>query len=1577
MNHRLISGTGGELSHRASQDLTSLLVGRLHQIASTCALVAILALLSGCTLGSSNSNNSGSGGSGGSGGGGGTTAISVSVAAVPPNSGVVSASSTASYMATVTGDSTNSGVTWSLGSSAGSLSNQAAFTVTYDAPGTVPSPNSITLTATSVADTSQSGSATFTIGASDISVTISGGFSSVVVEAPSIPLTANVNNDDSGSGVTWTLTAGGTACSPSCGTLTPAPVPSFGASYTPPLNLAASPDNAPKITATSVTDSTKSANFSFTIVAGINFVQVNSSEPQTPQTTVSAPYPLAQNAGDLNVVAVGWPNSTSSVTSVTDTTGNTYALASAPMIVSSFGTEALFYAKNIAASDGNTVTVAFNAATPFVDLRILEYSGVDPVYPIDVTASAQGNSATSDSGPATTNLGNELIFGANFVQTGTAAAGTGFTTRIITVPDSDIAEDEIEPTTGTYDATAALTSSCQWIMQLAAFRPAGSGAVPPVQVSISPTSANIGELSQQQFSATVLNSSNTAVTWTLSGVGCSGATCGTLVNGPTANPVSYEAPVALPTPPTVTLTAMSSADTSKSASATITILAAPPISVAISTLTPTVLVNAFQPFSASVANDPNSAGVTWALSGSGCTGAACGTLLSTTTASTTYKAPGAVPTPPAVTLKATSITDPTKSASATITVSETLSAIQFVQVNSNEPQTPVVSVSAPYLAPQNAGDLNIVVVGWANTDTNVLSVADTSGNSYTLAVGPTVQSGGGSQAIYYAKNIAAAAGTNTVTVAFTAEAPFVDLRILEYSDIDPLYPLDATAAAGGNSAASTSGPATTNFPNELIFGANYAQGATSAPGSGFTSRIITAPDGNIAEDDIVSAVGTYNASATLTSSTNWVMQMATFRAAGSPPPIITVSIAPGTASVGTSLPQQFFASLSNTTNTNVNWTLSGTGCSGSSCGTLSSATANPVTYTGPTSIPSPAMVTLTATSVANNTSFATAAITVVTPAVAVSLAPRGTSITETQTQAYTATVTGTLSTAVTWYVDGAQNGNSTVGTLAVSGDTAIYSPPAATGQHTITVTSVADVTMSASALIAVTDFAGTLTYHNDVARTGQNTHEFALTTTTVNSATFGLLFSCPVDGYVYAQPLYVPNVTIPGKGVHNVLYIATEHDSVFAFDADSPSCQQLWFTSLLLNGGSAIPPADTGDLDDIYPEIGITGTPAIDTLAGTLFVVAATKESGSYVQRLHALSITTGSEQPHSPVVISASVAGTGDASSGGFIAFDPLRHLQRPALLLANGYVYVAFGSHADLDPYHGWLMAYNETSLAQGSVWCSTPNGSRGAYWNTGDGPAVDPQGSIYEMTANGTFDANTGGGDYGDSILRFTATSGVLTLQDSFTPYNQAELSSADLDLGSGGVVVLPDLTGSNPHLLIGGGKDGVLYLVDRDDLGGYAGSDHVVQEITATTNVGVYNLGMFDTLAYWNANIYVAPVQASLEAFSQNTSSGAFSTDPTSASNEVYNGRGTNPVVSASGTTNGLVWALDISAFKTSGAAILRAYDATNLATTLYDSSLVPNNRDQGGPAVKFSLPTVANGKVYIGNQGAITVYGLLP
>jgi hypothetical protein len=377
------------------------------------------------------------------------------------------------------------------------------------------------------------------------------------------------------------------------------------------------------------------------------------------------------------------------------------------------------------------------------------------------------------------------------------------------------------------------------------------------------------------------------------------------------------------------------------------------------------------------------------------------------------------------------------------------------------------------------------------------------------------------------------------------------------------------------------------------------------------------------------------------------------------------------------------------------------------------------------------------------------------------------------------------------------------------------------------------------------NFADVTTYHNDNARTGQNLNETILTPANVNSTQFGLLFIAPtIDGYVYAQPLYLSNVTLPGQGAHNVVFVATEHDSVYAFDADTYG-SPLWHVNFLSSGGttvvSTVPNSDLGT-GDIVPEIGITGTPVIDPKTGTLYLVAKTKETtgttSTYVQRLHALDVTTGQECPGSPVVIQASVPGTGLGNSNGTLAFNALRENQRPALLLLNGIVYIAWASHGDIDPYHGWLIGYNATTLQQVAVFNTTPNGTRGGIWQGGGGPAADSSGNIYFMTGNGTFSApNLGTGiDYGDSFLKLS-TSGGLSVLDWFTPYNESTLEQGDADLGAGGVLLLPDSVGSNAHqhLMVGSGKQGTIYLVDRGD-----GSTQTMGEFTPNVNNNLQTL-----------------------------------------------------------------------------------------------------------------------------------------
>jgi Legume lectin domain/Chitobiase/beta-hexosaminidase C-terminal domain len=514
-----------------------------------------------------------------------------------------------------------------------------------------------------------------------------------------------------------------------------------------------------------------------------------------------------------------------------------------------------------------------------------------------------------------------------------------------------------------------------------------------------------------------------------------------------------------------------------------------------------------------------------------------------------------------------------------------------------------------------------------------------------------------------------------------------------------------------------------------------------------------------------------------------------------------------------------------------------------------------------------------------------------------------------------------------------------------------------------------------------------VTQHNDIGRTGQNTNETILTPSNVNSTTFGKLFSLVVDGYVYAQPLYVPGVVVPGQGTHNVLYIATEHDTVYAFDADTGGFP-LWKTSFLINGATTVPYQDV-IAADIRPEIGITGTPVIDPVAKTIYVVAKTLEGAAFVFRLHALDIGSGAEKSGSPVIISGSVPGTGSGSTSGTLPFNSKWENQRPGLLLLNGYVYVGFAAHGDNGPWHGWILSYNATNLQAAGVWCTSPNGIGSGLWSAGAGLSADTVGTgrIFVATGNGDFPvagdvvpnpapAPSASVDYGDSIVQLTVSAtGQITPTDYFVPYNAESLEGADTDLGSGGILIPPNQGGTNPDILIEAGKQGNMYILNRDQLtndgshfcNGCTSDPEILEPVIG--GIG----GLWSVPAYWNGNVYVWGNSAHLRAYSLANS--IVSRSPTSQSAETNSYPGATPVVSASGTTNGIVWAMDTSAYSTSGPAILRAYDATNVSNLRYASNLT-SGRDTVGPAVKFAVPTVVNGKVYVGAQYEVDVYALL-
>jgi len=520
--------------------------------------------------------------------------------------------------------------------------------------------------------------------------------------------------------------------------------------------------------------------------------------------------------------------------------------------------------------------------------------------------------------------------------------------------------------------------------------------------------------------------------------------------------------------------------------------------------------------------------------------------------------------------------------------------------------------------------------------------------------------------------------------------------------------------------------------------------------------------------------------------------------------------------------------------------------------------------------------------------------------------------------------------------------------------------------------------LSLLAFLCSSSAAQVTTSQYDNARTGANLSETILTPTSVNAKQFGKVFSFPVDGPIYAQPLYLSRVEVPGKGVHDVVYVATEHDSVYAFDADGQISEPLWKVSFAHPDAGVTPvPARDVDCPFITPEMGITSTPVIDLKTGTLYVLARTKErkgtlsADEYVQRLHALAITTGVEKLGGPVVIQASVPGRGAGSSGGQVRFNPLRDNPRASLLLVNDRVYLTWASSCDVGPYHGWVMAYDAHTLAQAGVFNTSPDAQESGIWAGDTGPAADQDGNIFVATGNGTFDAANNGRDYGDSVLKLGWNSGRLGVIDYFTPYNQDSLNRNDKDLGSGGVVLLPAQSGAQVHALVVTGKGGVIHVVNRDTMGKFHATDdsNALQELAAAPDEA------FGAAAYWNGHVYFQFSHDVLKDFS--VSNGRLSQDPVARSTTRFVDPGSTPTVSANGQKNAIVWVLSSRGWRSADrAAVLYAYDATNVAHELYNSEQ-NSGRDHAALATRFSIPTVIDGRVYIGTRSELDVYGLLP
>jgi len=498
-----------------------------------------------------------------------------------------------------------------------------------------------------------------------------------------------------------------------------------------------------------------------------------------------------------------------------------------------------------------------------------------------------------------------------------------------------------------------------------------------------------------------------------------------------------------------------------------------------------------------------------------------------------------------------------------------------------------------------------------------------------------------------------------------------------------------------------------------------------------------------------------------------------------------------------------------------------------------------------------------------------------------------------------------------------------------------------------------------------------LTYHNDIARTGQNLTETTLTTSNVASATFGKLGFYSADGLVDAQPLCASNVAVPSNGPHNMLIVPTEHGSVYALDADSGAT--IWQVSTLKTGETT---SDDRNCSQITPEIGVTSTPVIDRGSGpngAIYVVAMSKDaSGNYHQRLHALDLALGTELFGGPVDVQATYPGTGDNSNGTSVVFDPGQYAERSALLLLNSVIYTGWTSHCDIRPYTGWIIGYSESTLAQTSVLNVTPNGNEGAIWMAGAGLAADSSGNIYFLDANGDFDVNlTGGfpsdGDYGNAFMKLSTSNG-LAVADYFEMDNEASENGSDTDLGSGGMIVLPDLNDSSGHtwhLAVGAGKDSNLYVVNRDSMGKFSSNNSsIYQELP-----GALPGGVFAMPAYFNNTIYYGSVGSPIQAFT--ITNAMLSTTATSQTANSFAYPGTTPSVSANGTSNGIVWAIE-----NNSPAVLHAYNAANL-NEIYNSNQASSNRDQFGSGNKFMVPTIVNGKVFVGTPNGVAVFGLLP
>ena len=1305
-------------------------------------------------------------------------------------------------------------------------------------------------------------------------------------------------------------------------------------------------------------------------VTTISFVQSNYGAPQSSPASVAVKYTAAQKAGDLNVVAVGWNDSTAAVSSVTDSSGNTYQRAVGPTTVAGTVSQSIYYARNIlaAAAGANTVTVQFSTGAAFPDIRILEYSGADLANPVDVTAGATGSGGTTNSGSATTTNATDLIFGANMVTGTTSGPGTGFAQRVLTSPDSDIAEDRAVTATGSYSATAPASGS--WVMQMVAFRTPVSTV--DTQAPTAPGNLTGSAISGSQINLSwTVSTDNVGVTQYLvercQGVGCTsfaqiGTSAGTTYNDTgltVSTSYSYRARA---TDGAGNLSVYSNVASVTTLSPDTQAPTTP------SNLTATAISGS--QINLGWTGSTDNVGVTGYLI-ERCQGVGCTTFARLQTVpGTSYSDTGLLP-----------------NTSYTYQVKATDAAGNFSPYSSTATTTTLATIPglvAAYSFDEGAGTAVADLSGNGNTGT-LANTTWTSASKY----GNALVFNGTSSRVTVNDSASLRLSTGMTLEAWVNPSAVTSAwRDVVYKGNDNYF-LEATTDKGTPGGGVTIGSVdavirgtTSLTPNTwshlaLTYDSStirlYVNGVQVSTVARTGSIVSSANPLQIGGDSIfgqffkgtIDEVRVYNAAL---SQSQIQTDMATPVGTGGPLPLLSLSSSTinfGSVSTGMTSPAQpvTVANIGGAALAISNIVISG-GNTGdfaqtNNCGATllagGSCTIN-ITFS-----PATTGARSSAVTISDNAPGAPHTIALSGTGTGFAVAPRAAVLMAAQAQQFT-TTGGT----VTWSVDGVTGGSASSGTITSAG---VYTSPNGTGTHIVTATTT-DLSQSASATVYLTNYAGTFTHHNDYLRTGQNTHETVLSLANVNQANFGKLFSYTLDGIAFASPLYVANVNILGKGVHNVVYVATEHDSVYAWDADGLSTTPLWKVSFLKSGVTSVPCGDTGECGDIPTEIGITGTPVIDSVTGTLYVVAKTKEGVNYVQRLHALDITTGAEKFGGPVTIQASVSGSGEGSAGGQMAFSQLRENQRPALVLANGNVYMGWASHGDQHPWHGWVIAYNATTLQQAAVFCVTPDGYGGGIWSSGGGLGADASGNIYFTTGNGDFSANTGGKNYGDSIVKLGPTGSVV---DYFTPFDQANMEAQNFDLSSAGPVLLLDQPGSVPHLLVAAAKSGTIYVVNRDNMGHFhAGNDsQIVQSLPGILPNGLQEEGNYSAPAFFNGYIYFAAVNDTLKAFQ--LTNGLLSNGPTSQSLEIYPNRGGSFAVSSNGNANGIVWAMQDN---NPANGVLRAYDANNLGNEIYNTSQA-GSRDTPGVATKFNIPLVANGKVFVSAQTQLVVYGLLP